>query len=231
MSSSGNRNLTKGANNLNFNVYHPGSISQVLSSGNKYTYSQTITASGWQTINFSFPGIIPTNQNVEAGIYNSITYNLKAKHPNNTGSNSNSTSVDVVSFRSTVDAMCEVTVNDMLFGSYDASSPVDTDSSAAIALICTPSENYALSVNPGSGSGSYATRVLSKSADTLDYNIYTDGGYSIVWGDGTSGTGVLSGTTTGSSQSATYYGRIPKGQYEPSGIYSSTVTMTLNFPP
>ena len=59
----------------------------------------------------------------------------------------------------------------------------------SVAVQCTigilPSFQVALSTG---GSGSYATRKMSNGTDTLSYNLYTDAGHTIIWGDGSGGT-------------------------------------------
>ena len=51
-----------------------------------------------------------------------------------------------------------------------------------------------------------------------------------LWGDETGGTGALTGTGSGASQTLTLYGRVPGGQPTPAiGTYSDTVTATVEF--
>lgn len=70
---------------------------------------------------------------------------------------------------------------------------------------------------------------MSNGTDKLSYEIHKDSGMTQVWGD--SGSGVLS---LGSNSSARWqnipvYGRIPRGQNIPVGIYTDTVRITVNY--
>ena len=62
----------------------------------------------------------------------------------------------------------------------------------------------------------------------LNYNIYKDGGYSNLWGDGTAGTTPLVVTTAGPNTTVPIYGKIDPGQDAPVGNYKDTVIMSVN---
>jgi spore coat protein U-like protein len=63
---------------------------------------------------------------------------------------------------------------------------------------------------------------------TLQYNLFTNAGRTLVWGDGTGGTSVR---TVGASrgQALPVFGRIPPLQDVASGSYSDTLVATFNF--
>src|SRR5207245_5087488 len=91
--------------------------------------------------------------------------------------------------------------------------------------------NYSISV---SLSGIPSNRKLSAGASTLTYNIYTDSARTLVWGDGTNGTAVVtdSYTMAGSSTTRTYtvYGRIFGAQNQATiGSYSEASGVTLSY--
>lgn len=90
-----------------------------------------------------------------------------------------------------------------------------------------PTFNVALS----KGGGSYAQRTMTKGADRLEYNLYTDAAHMMVWGDGTSGTVVqsLTGFITLGATNYTVYGLMAAGQYPVAGTYDDTITVTVNF--
>ncbi|HSN72952.1 MAG TPA: spore coat protein U domain-containing protein, partial [Steroidobacteraceae bacterium] len=67
---------------------------------------------------------------------------------------------------------------------------------------------------------------------SLNYNLYTDAGFTTIWGDGTGGTGnqVGSGTGLGNSQAYTVYGQIPDSGTNlnsAEGDYADTVTVSV----
>jgi spore coat protein U-like protein len=132
----------------------------------------------------------------------------------------------------TVLANCIVSAENLDFGSYDSSGPLQ--SSADITVRCSKDSPYTLSLSPGGGS--YAQRLLANGTDTLEYNLYTTGALSAIWGDGTSTTSTVAGTGLGMSSSNdilhTIYGELPNSdanQDAPVGTYTDTITVTIDY--
>jgi spore coat protein U-like protein len=123
----------------------------------------------------------------------------------------------------------QVTATNLSFGNYNAASPTATTANATITVSCVdpardlPAFTVALSVasNP---------RQLTSGANTLNYNIFTTSAYTTVWGDGTNGT-VTQSHVGGALNSFSYtaYGRIPAGQFVPTGSYTQTITVTVTY--
>lgn len=122
-------------------------------------------------------------------------------------------------------AQCNVTAQGVSFGSYDVFSNQHLDSTGNIGVSCDVSATYTIALSPGGGS--YASRTMASGARTLNYNLYTDGTRTSVWGDGTGGTATVNGS--GTSGNHTVYGRIPAGQNAYVGSYSDVITVTLTF--
>lgn len=80
-----------------------------------------------------------------------------------------------------------------------------------------------------------STRYLANysGGDDMEFNIYTNATYSIIWGDGTRGSVIGGGIPAGdSTQILTVYGRIPAGQYMlRTGTFSGVLTVTLTYNP
>lgn len=130
---------------------------------------------------------------------------------------------------------CDVSGASVAFGTYDPLGPARRDTIGTISVTCTGSigdrVNYSLLLDPGQN-GVYG--VMTNDAYELYYIIYSDNGYTQIWGDGTAGTGVVSDSYTmaTSRTSRTYpiYGRIPAGQKRAkSGTYSASVRITLTY--
>jgi spore coat protein U-like protein len=88
-----------------------------------------------------------------------------------------------------------------------------------------------IGIGQSATSGSIANRQLEKTGaatDRLNYNIYKDGGYSSLWGDGTAGTTPLIVNTTTKTTSVPIYGKIDPGQNVPVGNYKDTVIVSVN---
>ncbi len=120
---------------------------------------------------------------------------------------------------------CAVTPQSVPFGSYDTRGSAPVDGVGTIRVACDADTSFTVSV--GRGSGSYEAREMRNGTDVLDYNLYTDAGRTIVWGDQTMGGSTVSGS--GTSVDLAIYGRIPARQNVKAGVYSDAVTMTVNF--
>lgn len=107
---------------------------------------------------------------------------------------------------------------------------VQRDGSVSITATCTLGTPYTLALDAGTGSGAtVAVRRMTSGSDTLQYALYQDTGRTTLWGDGTAGTSVRSGTGTGLTQTFTVYGRVPSGAAAPVGSYTDTITVTATY--
>lgn len=141
------------------------------------------------------------------------------------------TSTSSFQVSATINASCVVEADDMSFGTYSPSSSTDLDAATDIDVFCTKGTAYTLKLDIGTGGGSFATRTLSKGADTLNYNLFTAPARTTVWGDSSASTSTVTGTGAGllSADRKTVYGRLFAGQDENPGIYTSTVTVTVEY--
>ncbi|WP_031500918.1 spore coat protein U domain-containing protein [Bryobacter aggregatus] len=132
---------------------------------------------------------------------------------------------------------CTVSNTGMLFGSYNPINGSYVDSTGTVTVSCSTILalllSYTVQLSTGS-SGTYFPRQMKFGANTLNYNYYTDAARTTVWGTGTGGTGapsysallILLGTVT---NDYTAYGRIPAGQAAKPGVYTDTITITVNY--
>ena len=90
--------------------------------------------------------------------------------------------------------------------------------------------NITISLSKGLSS-TYSPRLMSKGAEALSYNLYTNAARTNIWGDGTSGTTVYvrANPPNNSNVNVTIYGRVPAGQDVSAGTFSDTVSATINF--
>ncbi|MOA07676.1 Spore Coat Protein U domain protein [compost metagenome] len=95
---------------------------------------------------------------------------------------------------------------------------------------CTASTPFSLGLSAGAGSGAtVANRLMTSPAGaTISYSLYTTAAHSTVWGN-TVGTDRQTGTGTGAPQTFTVYGRVPAQTTPAVGVYTDTVTATLNY--
>jgi len=122
-------------------------------------------------------------------------------------------------------ADCTVTAGPVVFGNYNPFALQSLDSAGTINVSCTPSSSYTLSLS--TGGGSYAQRQLSGSGDVLYYNLYTSASRTAIWGDGSGGSGTVSGS--GEEENHTVYGRIAAQQNVKVGSYGDSIIVTVTF--
>ena len=129
------------------------------------------------------------------------------------------------------------------FGQYDPNpfpNNNDLEATAEIHVRCSSLLNVdasgSFNVYLNAGNGSFAQRKMYNGSNVLNYNLYTSSGNSSpVWGDGTGGTEFKSGyfqfpligVITHREAFFTIFGRIPRGQFVPSGSYSDTIKITV----
>lgn len=121
----------------------------------------------------------------------------------------------------------------LAFPNYDVNAVPATTGSSTINVNCTKGDTYTIALSYG-GTGTAANRIMVSGVNNLNYNLYTDSGYTKVWNNSCTvgnncdgGTGA--GPGVGNAQSYTVYGQIPAGQNVPAGSYTDTITLTVNF--
>jgi spore coat protein U-like protein len=123
-------------------------------------------------------------------------------------------------------AACELEVQPVLFGSYDALTGNPVNGVGQVLVQCTPATDYVLSLTPGQGS--YDRRELHSEQAAISYNLYLDPAHARIWGDGSSGTETAIGN--GEDARHTIYGRIDANQRKvPAGDYFDQILVTVNF--
>lgn len=104
------------------------------------------------------------------------------------------------------------------------------DATTVLAWRCSAGFNTSITIGPG-GSGDQENRALLFGALPLVYNLYTDGTFGTIWGDGTGTTATVpvAGTGMANVGNTTVFGRIPlaAAQAAVTGIYTDTVLVTI----
>lgn len=138
---------------------------------------------------------------------------------------------------------CSASAAPLGFGVYDTLSPAATRVNGGVTLVCSllgsnAAQRIGYTVALGPGSGSYAARTLRSAAgsDVLRYNAYLGNpGPGSVWGDGTGGSIIASGSITVNKnterkpETIPMVGVIPGGQTVGAGIYADTLTVTVTW--
>lgn len=132
----------------------------------------------------------------------------------------------------TVASNCRLTVNPLVFGSYDplgSNSISALDATTPLMLTCTRDTQASINMDSGKNAvkGS-PQRFLASGPPQLGYLVFRDSARTQNWGIGADALEfVSSGGKDG--QSLTVFGRIPPGQEVPAGVYSDVLTATVDF--
>jgi spore coat protein U-like protein len=132
---------------------------------------------------------------------------------------------------------CSVSANAVSFGVYDPFGVTALDSTGNVQVACNLAGvvavlvNYTIQLN-GGGSG-FSPRKMKSGTNALNYNLYTDGARTIIWGDGTAGTATVADSymlsPTPVARNYPVYGRTVASQNAPPGAYADTITVTVNY--
>jgi len=136
-------------------------------------------------------------------------------------------------------ASCSVSAAPVAFGSYDPTSSTPLTPTGNVGVSCTLISGvsllvaYTITLSTGS-SGSYVTRKMTGTATLMNYNLYLNGSWTQVWGDGVSGgsvsksDGYLLGLG-GASNSYTVYAKLPALQLVAAGGYADSVVVSISY--
>lgn len=124
---------------------------------------------------------------------------------------------------------CQLTnVDAMAFGQLDQTA--DNDAQADITWVCTNGYDSEIQLD-GGGSGSIASREMSGPV-ALTYQLFTDAGRTVVFGDGVTGNVVnVTGSGYGNPATVTVFGRVDQADASIAdpGNYIDTITVTILF--
>lgn len=135
---------------------------------------------------------------------------------------------------------CSVSINSIVnFGTYNPLPGDVSDATGHFTVTCDLTlgllGTYTVALSQG-GSNSYSPRQMkSSSNNTLNYNLYTTAARNAVWGDGTSGTTIVSDPTLLTLlghvvREYDVYGRILGNQQTtPPGTYNDTIVVTVTY--
>jgi spore coat protein U-like protein len=129
------------------------------------------------------------------------------------------------------------------FGTYDPAVTSPDDSVGTVTVTCryvpagATRVNYTVTISNGIHGTSPTDRKMAAGSGRLGYNVFADPARSQVWGSGTGGTVIASGSMTvgpgngNGSRTVTHtvYGRIPQLQDAVPGAYADTLLVTLTF--
>ena len=131
------------------------------------------------------------------------------------------------------EADCTLSATDIDFGDLDlAALRTGSNSTGVITTTCTMGSSYTLTMDAGMGAGATPqsrSMSLDGGGGRLDYNLYTDGGRTQIWGDGSGSSATVGGTGTGTATSHTVYARVQPQSTRPTGRYHDRVVVTVTY--
>jgi len=124
---------------------------------------------------------------------------------------------------------CTISAGDVVLGDYDSGAGVT--GTGTISYQCTPNTSPSIGLDSGQyGAGDVTRRNLFDGAHSLAYQIYSDAGYSSVWGNGTNGASPLSVSGDGNADNASMYIEVFSGQTQLNvGTYTDSVTAEIDW--
>lgn len=127
-----------------------------------------------------------------------------------------------------VEAVCEVTANDLNFGTY--SQQTGTNGTTQLRAVCSPQTTYNIGLNEGTGGGTIqgGRQMAAPGGQRLNYQLYSNSARTTIWGN-TTGTDTVTGVGTGLAQDHTVFGAIPATQTIPAGNYADTITVRIYY--
>jgi spore coat protein U-like protein len=159
------------------------------------------------------------------------------------GGASAATKTSTFAVTTTVVANCLInSASAMTFGTYTAGTG-NVDRTSSSVLRCSNTTAYGIGLDAGTGVGStLAQRKMTIGAggtnNEVNYNLYTDAARTVLWANAVTAAtaaGNQGGTGTGLGNTATHtvYGRLVDDATSqaatPSALYTSTVTLTVNY--
>jgi len=147
------------------------------------------------------------------------------------------TTTGTLTVTAAVAATCNVANASVAFGTYNPGGGA-VNASTQIGVRCTKGTPFTVSLN-GGGSGNISGRQMSSTgtpAEKLDYQLYTNAGRTVVFGNGTTGS-TVAGTGAGmgvpQTQNVDVYGQLPDSAANQGAAalsdYTDSVQITVTY--
>lgn len=140
-------------------------------------------------------------------------------------------------------ADCTLSSANVNFGAYEPALATPDDTAVTVTVTCSyvppraMGVSYTITLSSGLNAASPAARRMAAGTNLLPYNVYDDPARTRIWGTGSGGTVVASGSMTvgpgvgNGTRTATHvlYGRIPPLLDVGPGNYLDTLVLTLTY--
>ncbi|WP_244540602.1 spore coat U domain-containing protein [Hyphomicrobium sp. CS1BSMeth3] len=235
-SGGGARRMEGGGNHLLYQLYQNPERSIVWGSANMAA-SIAATAEGTGAVSGTrmIYGRVPGGQSTAAATTYSSTFSgadveilYRAEPVGNdcatgSGSSGGAANFDV---EATVAQNCIVSTAPVNFGSHGALN-ANIDATGTVYVTCTLATNYAIRLDGGGAAAAPTARRMAKGSDSITYGLYRNIARDQPWGDAEETR--AHGTGSGSVQSHTVYGRVAPQTTPPTGVYTDTVVVIVDY--
>ena len=137
-----------------------------------------------------------------------------------------------IAVTASITASCSLTTNALAFGALTSTNGGNTDVPTTASVTCTSDSPFNIGIDYGANASGF-TRRMTNGTDFLTYSVYIDGfgssefGPISNYGNTTNFNSPMTGNNT--TTTVNIYGRIPQQSTPPSGSYSDTLTVTLQY--
>ena len=128
-------------------------------------------------------------------------------------------------------ANCSVSVDSVDFGTYEPMSRSNLNGAGKIRADCRGgAATVVIRLAPGR-SGVATNRYMTSGTDPLYYNLFTNASRTVIWGDGSAGTSLVSRSKGKGRRRFEFmvYGRIFASQDAVPGFYTDDIVVTVTF--
>lgn len=151
------------------------------------------------------------------------------------------TETGMLTVNATVEGACSIGAQTLNFGLINTinvgtagtvGTPVDVDTDATVAVVCTNGTTGLVTLNDGGNKGTTNRQMLHGTADFIEYHLYSDA-YTTEILANSGATTAYTIVGTGVNDTFAVYGRIVAAAItnQPLGAYTDSVTMTITYTP
>ena len=130
----------------------------------------------------------------------------------------------------TITSGCTVSTTTAVAFTTQATLTTAATATGALAVTCTNTTPYVVSLDKGGGSGASTTvrKMTGPSSAIINYALYQNSGMTTNFGN-TAGTDTVAGTGNGAAQAIPVYGQVPIQTSPAPGSYADVVNVTVSF--
>lgn len=145
------------------------------------------------------------------------------------------TDTGTMSVTATISASCTIATQNINFGSLTSTNAGNVDVPADATVTCASNSPFNVGINYGLNAGATFQRKLASGANTLNYSVYVDGygvneyGQVSTYGTANNYNSAATINVSPATNTVPIFARLPAQSTPPSGTYTDTLTVTVNY--